>query len=302
MISDFEERLAAALGAKIAAPFTGRVDVAPGGDTAGGARLVVGVTSAMVVEPDLGSRRPEVVPGSAVPRRAVRLDCTITLEVKAGSASRSDQLLALDAALYALDDAEFRSGSALAANEDRGFILQRLEPAALAAPLDPSVDNGPLAIRLSATGLFWPIGVEGKAGEKIGEIRTRSVILPIELVPRDPRIVAGGSPVELTLRFRTASFRETAGKSEPLPFDEVTAQLFAPGAKAGSGTLSGGVAGITPAVRILTLTNGETKVTYAPPKKPGIDELALTFPSLDKDLKKIPGLEIARATLRTRTS
>ena len=287
MIADFEETLAAALGANIAEPFRGRVNLPPGGDASNGARVVVGVTSATVVDADLGSRRPEVVPGSPLPRRAVRLDLTITLEVKAGNASRSDQLHVLDAVLYAIDDAGFRK--ALAGDEDHGFILQRLEPAVAVAPLFPSEEAGPLAIRLSASGLFWPIGVEGETGPKIVEIKTRAVILPIDLIPPQPLIVAGGAPVELTLRFRTAT-----------PFDEVTAQLFAPDDK--PGTLAGGEATIAPEVRILKIKEGKTTFTYVPPAKPGVDELALTFPTRDKDGNKIPGFEFARATLRTRKS
>src|SRR4029079_12170858 len=79
VISDFETRLAATLGTRIAAPFIGRVDVAPGPDPADAVRVILGVVGAQVVDESLGNRN-EVLPGDPVPRRAVRLRCTVALE------------------------------------------------------------------------------------------------------------------------------------------------------------------------------------------------------------------------------
>jgi hypothetical protein len=293
VVAEFEAGLAEALGTRIAPPLRGNVEVAPGN---GGAtlRLVVGVTAADVVEPDLGSTRAQVVPGASAPRRAVRLRCSVAVEVHGGSGDRDQQLEALDAALYALDASEFRDGSALAAPGDRGFLIHQLEPQSFAAPFAPA-DDERLVLKAVATGLFWPVGAEGTTGTPIGFIHIRHVVLPFEIVPDGAPLVAGGSPVTLTIRFLTSGMTITKTGTVRLPFATIAVTLLAAGGKPGAGTLSGGNAGL-PGVRILPVdpVTGETAVTYTPPAKATTEELVLAFDDDEKGL----GIEIGRVPLR----
>ncbi len=298
MISEFETRLAEVLGTRIGGPFTGRVDVAPGPAADAAARIVIGVTAAEALEPDLGSsRRTEVLPGAAVPRRAVRLRCAVSLEARTNPVDRAAQMKALDAALYALDARELRDGSALTDNTDRGFLIDDMRPAQLGAPLAPD-GEAPLALRITATGLFWPVGVAGQAGEVIGEIRFRGGILPLELEPAEPLLVAGGGAVDLTIRFGSATLLvKPPGPNPKLPFGAVAFAVTSAGGKPGKGTLGGGSAGAG-GVRIVTLSNDAATVTYTPPAQPGLDELIVAFDDGENGL----GIEIGRVPLRTRNA
>lgn len=293
MISEFESRLAEVLGTRIAAPFQGHVDVAPGGSDA---RVVLGVVEAEALEPDLGSgRRAEVLPGSAVPRRAVRLRCTVALEGRADPAGRADELKALDAALYALDARELRDGSALTDSTDRGFLIQEMLPASVIAPLLPGED-APMAIRVTATGLFWPVGAAGEAGVEIGEIRFRGGVLSLRIEPAVPLLVAGGAPAELTIRFATAGLAIADDQAVArLPFGSVAVAAVSAGGKPGKGTLGGGSAGATAGVRILEVQDDAATVTYTPPATPAVDELIVAFDDGENRL----GIEIGRVPLRT---
>lgn len=296
MISDFETRLAEALGTRIAAPFTGRVDVAPGEDPGNGVRLAVGVVEAQMMEPEIGSRRSEVVPGDAAPRRALRLRCTVALQARMkGTVDRALQMRAIDAAIYALDDAEFRSGRALADGTDRGFVIHELQPSSLAVPLDPDVPGTAVALRLTATGLFWPIGVQGQTGRIIDEIRFRGGVLPLDVLPAEPLLVAGGPAVPLTIRFGVASMRIRKEGVTKLPFGSIAVTLVAAGGKPGKGTLTGGDDGTTPQVRILTVANAEASVSYTPPAEPASEELVVAFEDGEQGL----GIELGRVPLTT---
>jgi hypothetical protein len=280
MISELETRLAEVLGTRIAQPFQGGIAVAAA--NAPGAHLVLGVTSAETLDPDLGSvRRTEVLPGSALPRRAVRLRCTLSLQGRSGPADRQHDMLALDAALYALDDPEFRNGSVLTDDvTDRGFRIDELQPAGIVAPLAPAAD-APVVLRVTATGLFWPVGVEGKAaGKKIGEVRVRGAVLPLEIAPADVLIIAGGANVALTIRLATNAL--------------LAVRLLGAGGKPPAGTLAGAQNGI----QLVTLTNGEAIVTYQPPGAPATDEMVVSF----DDGEGGAGAEIGRMTLRSRTA
>lgn len=299
MISDFEARLAEVLGTRIGAPFVGRVDVAPGPALEPAPRVILGVTAAESLDPDLGSaRRNEVVPGAAVPRRAMRLRCTVSLEARADPIDRPAQLQALDALLYALDVRDLRDGSGLTdAVTDRGFVIHEISPVQLGAPLEPD-DDAPVALRLTATGLFWPIGVVGEAGTIIGEIRFRGSVLPLEVTPADPLLVAGGSAVELTIRFTTAGIllKSNPPSIAKLPFDAIAVALTSAGGKPGKGTLGGGTA--TPSgLRILPVAGDAATLTYTPPAAAGTDELIVGF----EDGEGGMGIEIGRVPLRTRS-
>jgi hypothetical protein len=298
VISDFETRLAETLGTRIAAPFVGRVDVAPGPDRDADVRVILGVVSAQVVDDSLGSR-PEALPGDPFPRRAVRLRCTVALETSVVTPDRAQQMQALEAALYALDDAEFRTGKVLADGTDLGFVIHELQPSTIIAPLHPDDPDDPrIGVNVVATGLFWPIGVKGEAGKLIGEIRLRGGVVPLEIAPFNPRLVAGGPAVELTIRFNTTAVSIKEGKIEKMPFGSMAVTLVGPGGKPGKGTLSGGVDGVPPTIRIVPVVDNTATVTYTPPVTPATEELVVAF----DDAKLGMGIEIGRARLATRSA
>ncbi|HVE70035.1 MAG TPA: hypothetical protein VNI54_01605 [Thermoanaerobaculia bacterium] len=297
MISDFETRLAETLGTLIGAPFTGRVDVAPGPDPDDDVRLILGVVNAEVVDEGMGSR-PEVLPGDPNPRRAVRLRCNVAIETRVAPADREEQMKALEAALYALDDAEFRTGKALTDGTDRGFVIHELRPATVVAPLAPAAPNDRVGINVIATGLFWPVGVAGQAGDLIDEIRLRAGIVPMEIVPADPRLVAGGPAVELTIRFDTKAFSIKEGKTEKMPFGSVAVTLVAPEGKPGKGALAGGVEGQPATVRIVPVDDNAATITYTPPATPATEDLVVAFDDAAQGL----GVEIGRVRLVTRSA
>jgi hypothetical protein len=300
VISDFETRLAETLGTRIAAPFTGRVDVAPGPAPDAAVRVILGVVSAQIVDESLGSR-PEVLPGDPVPRRAVRLRCTVAVETNIATPDRAQQMDALQAALYALDDPDFRTGKALADGTDLGFVIHELQPSTIVASLhlDPKDEPPPrIGIKVVATGLFWPVGVKGKAGDLIGEIRLRGGIVPLEIAPSNPRLVAGGPAVELTIRFNTTALSIQENKTEKMPFGSIAVTLAGPGGKPGKGTLGGGVAGAPSTVRIIPVADNAATVIYTPPATPGSEELVVAFDNGEQGL----GIEIGRARLATRSA
>jgi hypothetical protein len=294
VISDFETRLAETLGTRIGAPFTGRVDVAPGPAADDDVRLILGVVNAVVVDQSMGSR-PEVLPGDPNPRRAVHLRCTVALETRVNPADRAGQMKALEAVLYALDDAEFRTGKALADGTDRGFVIHELRPASVVAPL---AANDRVGIDVVATGLFWPAGVAGEAGDLIDEIRLRGAVVPLEITPSDPRLVAGGPAVELTIRFDMKAFSIQEGKSEKLPFGTIAVTLVAPGGKPGKGTVGGGVEGNPATVHIVPVNDHTATITYTPPATAATEQLIVAFDDSAQGL----GVEIGRMRLVTRSA
>jgi len=298
VISDFETRLAQTLGTRIGAPFTGRVDVAPGPAPDASVRVILGVVSAQIVDETLGNRA-EVLPGDPLPRRAVRLRCTVALEASMATPDRAQQMKALEAALYVLDDAELRTGKALADGTDLGFVIHELQPSTVIATLHPEDEEQPrIAVQLVATGLFWPIGVQGKAGDPIGEIRLRGGIVPLEIAPSNPRLVAGGPAVELTVRFNTTAFSIQEDKLEKMPFGSIAVTLAGPGGKPGKGTLGGGVDGAPATIRIVQVIDNAATVTYTPPASPTTEELVVAFDNHELGL----GIEIGRARLATRSA
>ena len=208
MIAEFEQRLAEVLGGLMPAPFGGRVQVASGTPDADEPVVIVGVTHAERLPDELGGNRPAVAPGADQPRRVVRLRCTVALEVRAAeNAGREQQVAGLDAALYALDDPGFRRGTPLAGGAaDPGFLVHDLVVVEGLAPFDEDDPLAPAALSLRAEGLFWPPGVAGQAGDRVGEIRLRGVVLPLDVsLPLDADLVAGGPAVTLTVRVEPAA-------------------------------------------------------------------------------------------------
>jgi hypothetical protein len=295
MIAEFEQRLADVLGSRLPAPFGGRVVVAPA--TSNELRLVVAVEQSRVSEPDIGSRRPERVPGSADGRRVVRASCTVRLGVQPDAGEgRSQQVLALDAALYELDAPDFRNGEALATPGDAGFLIQRMRCVGTDAPLDPlAQDVPPLGLMMEAEGWFWPVGVPGQAGIEIGEIRVRGVSLPVLLEPRDPFIEAGGPAVTLTLRIGRAGGLTLGNGAGALPIGAIVVNVLGQGGQPGSGTLAGGTAGANGA-RILDASAGSVTVDYQPGAQPSRDTLIVALENGESDA----GTELGRFDLITR--
>lgn len=280
MISEFEQRLADVLGARLPAPFAGRVQVPPAPAPDASPVVLVGTRTFQALEPDLGSRRPEHAPGAATERRILRLRCTVSVEVQPGAGARAELMKGIDATLYALDAPDFRNGSALAGAADPGFLIQEMRiTASLAAPDPKPASAPPLGVTLNAEGWFWPVGVVGEAGKAIIEIRVRGGVLPIEIAPAKPHLVAGGPPVILTLSVSTIGLlrlTKPPGALPPLPFGALALAIFGRGGRPGAGTLSGGQAGVA-GVRLIDLTGGSATVAYAPPAVPATDELHVTL-------------------------
>ena len=295
MISDFEARLADRLGQKISSP----VDVAPGSDPGANVRVVLGVVAAQLLDPDLGSRRDEIVPGDAAPRRALRMECTVSLEARSNPVDRVKQMKTLDEALFALDAADFRSGAVLADGaNDLGFVIHDMQPSGFAAPLTPVEPDTPVAISVTAKGLFWPVGTKGQAGDVIGEIHFRGAAIAVEIFPANPRFLAGTAAVDLTIFFTVAAMVIKKGSVTPLPFNTVVLTLAGAGGKPAAGTLTGGTDGKTPALRIVPVKDGSATIKYTPPSKPAADDLIVALDDGNNGL----GIEIGRATLTTRSA
>lgn len=299
MITEFEQRLAEVLGSRLPTPFGGKVVVAPPGN-ANQLRLVVAVEKVAVTEPDIGSRRPERVPGANDGRRVVRASCTLRIGVQPDpNAGRAQQVSALDAALYELDAPDFRTGEALSGQADPGFLIQRLRCVGTDVPLDPQApDVAPPGLTLEADGWFWPVGVPGQAGVEIGEIRLRGVRLPVLLEPRDPLIEAGGAPVTLTLRIGRAGGQTiVANGTSALPIGQVALTVLGKGGQAGSGTLTGGSGGVNGA-RLFDAASGTVAVDYTPGAQPSHDTLIVALENGEGDL----GVELGRFDLIARES
>ncbi len=294
MISEFEQRLADVLGARLPAPFAGQVKVPPGPTSANQPVILVGVEQVECVEPFLGSQRPEVVPGAPTQRRVLRLQCQVNVQVKAAqNKGRPQQMSGLDALLYILDAPDFRDGSALVQGGDPGFVIHTMQIVEMNAPLDPSAaDALPVGVTLRADGLFWPVGVIGETGVAIGEVRIRGVVYPLEISPAKPSLVAGGPAVELTVRVQTFGTLRRPATLTGLPFGQLAFTLRGPGGRPGSGAL----AGSTDGVRLVSLADGAASVTYTPPAEAAVDELVIALDDGEGGL----GMEVGRFPLVVR--
>lgn len=287
MIAEFEQRLADLLGARLPAPFGGRVVVAPGAGVNGQA-VLVSVRRFDRMDEGFGER-PQQVPGAADPRRVARLRCQVTLTVR-GSADRAATLRGVDTLLYAVDAPDLRDGSALrVTNGDPGFLIDQL----MLAGGDVADDSaaGVSAVGVVAQGWFWPVGTPGQTGTVIGEVRVRGVVLPIELLRARPTIAPGDPSLGLTLQVRAAGLLRL-GSPQSLPFGQLVVQLFAPGNRPGAGALTGGAAGDAGS-RLLSLVDGAAAFSYVPPATAAVDELVV---SLDNGSGGA-GVELGRFTL-----
>lgn len=236
MLSEFERRLADVLGARLPVPFRGGVDVAPGRDDA---QVVLSVRHVEPLDEHLFGMRPEVVPGAPTQRRVVRLRCDVGFDVRLlTNQSRATQLRVLDSVIYELDEAGFRSGARLQPTDgsDPGFLVQRMFV---------SLSDPPQSITLRAEGLFWPPDVPGETGIPIERAQLRVSMQPVNLIPAQPRLIAGGETVELVIEFgATGTMRvERGGRVTALPFGSVVVAVEDAGGRPGAGTLAGGNAG-----------------------------------------------------------
>jgi hypothetical protein len=288
MISDFEQRLADVLGGRLPAPFTGHAQVAPAGAAGVDPAVVVRVESALPLASGMGGEAQQVVPGSATPRRVVRLACTVEITVvAAGGSGRDQQVHGLDAALYVLDAPDFRNGAALSGGApDPGFLIRSMRLRALETPpvlLPSGTREDRAALIFDADGLFWPIGTAGAAGVAIEDVRIRGAITPVALIPSAPRIFAGGDPVDLALRVREG-IRNADGTPTSLIL-----RLVGPGGGPGAGSLAGAVNGLL----AVDIVDSEALFTYTPGGTPARLELVV---ALDNGASGI-GLELERFAL-----
>ena len=299
MIAEFEQRLAEVLGGRLPVPFGGSVRAAPSDVPDAQAAVTLAVVRAERLAEGLGGAQPVVAPGQPLPRRVVALRCTIDVEVRASSGQgRAQQVSGLDALLYQLEAPDLRSAAALAAGgaPDPGFLVHGLAVADSRAPLRPGTDpgqDGPARLELMAEGIFWPVGVAGQTGIKIGEILLRGVLLPIDILVAAPP-AAGGAPVDLTVTVGVSGLDLMAGSPDAaLPFDRLAMTLRGPGGQPGAGTLQGGTAGAD-GVRLALLQDGQARVKYAPPAAAASDEVVV---ALDDGGGGI-GVELGRTVLK----
>lgn len=288
MIADFEQRLADVLGGRLPAPFTGHARVAPEPAAGGVPAVVVRVERALPLPSGMGGEATQVVPGAAIPRRVVGLACEVEISViPATGQGRPQQVQGMDAVVYVLDGPEFRDGSALAGGAvDPGFLIRSMRLRNVATP--PEVRSSGeredrATIRLDADGWFWPAGTPGLAGSEIEHVRLRGALAPLTLVPTRPRIVAGGAPVGLAVRVRTA-VRGADGAPT-----RVAVRLVGAGGGPGPGGLVGAVDGVV----VADVVDGAVALTYTPPATPA--RLSLVV-ALD-DGAGGAGLELARFQL-----
>jgi hypothetical protein len=152
--------------------------------------------------------------------------------------------------------------------------------------------GGRAGLTLTAQGWFWPAGIAGETGVEIGEIRVRGVTLIMRLTPENPRPVAGGPPLSLTISV-AATGPLRIGSAEPaLPFGSLAFRLFGPGGQAGAGTLSGGNEG-DGASRLVEVVDGRAVIDYTPPALKAEDELVIALDNGENG----PGMEIGRFPL-----
>jgi hypothetical protein len=281
MISDFEQALATYLGANLPAPFAGNVVVAPAPAPGGEPSVVVGVTSAAPTGSPLGGGLPQPTPAVAGDHRVLALDCQASIVVAAAQGSgRAQQADGVQRLLWLLDEPEARNGSVLVDGTDRGFVLHELAWSAATAPLDPlATGASPVGVTLTASGLFWPIGIVGQAGRTITHIQVRGVSLPVTLTPASPQAVAGGDPISIAIAVEvdTSTVLTAAGApGQSLPFTTVVATLTGARGAPASGQLTGGNGG-TNTLRTYPFANGLATITYAPPATGASDVLTLSL-------------------------
>jgi hypothetical protein len=273
VLSHYEARLAAVLGGRLAAPFAGRVFVAPGPDNEPELpALLVSVPSGEILSADFGASRPQVVPGANDPRRVLRMRCAVRIEAHA--ATRTERMAALDAVLYELDAPDLRDATALEAPGDPGFQLSGQAPVSVHTEPNGGPTGEPAGVLLTAEGWFWPPNAPGVTGAPITATPLRAALLPVALEPWPLHLRAGDAPTPLLLRLGGAA-----------SVDEIALRL----AQGAAGQLAGGTAGPDNA-RIVPLADDSAAFQYVPPAAPATDHLVVAM----------DGIELARFELAVR--
>lgn len=288
MISDFEQRLVDVLGGRLPAPFAGHAHVAPGPAGDADPAVVVRVESAMPLESGLGGEARQVVPGAADPRRVVRMACVVEIAVAPESGQgRAQQMQGVDAVLYLLDAPDFRNGAALAGGApDPGFLIRSMHMKDVRTPpvmLPGGTSDERGLVRFDAEGWFWPTGTAGEAGIEIESVRIRGALAPVTLMPAAPRGIAGGDPIDLTLRVREMAKPEGG---DPDTFSALVLRLVNSSGGPGAGSLAGAVDGIL----VVDVVAGEASFSYEPPDDPARLELVVALDDGDGGA----GLELER--------
>jgi hypothetical protein len=293
-----QARLADVLGSRLPPPFGGRVFVPPGPAAGPEPTLLVEITRAELVSPDLGSTRFEAVPGAEEPRRVVRLRCTIEFTARAGTGEGwLQQLAALDAVLYELDGPELRNGSALRAPGDPGFLLDGLEPVSVETE---GKDDDRAALVAHAVGWFWPPGTPGETGEPITSALVRTALMPVALEPWPLRLRAGGPAMPLVVRVGAARTLDVGRSTVPAaPVGALALRALDAGGRPGLGVLGGGIAGPGGA-RIVDVVGDAVSFSYTPPADPVREQLVVAVAQADTGDGVAIGMELARFPLEVR--
>lgn len=299
MLANLETRIADVLGGRLAAPFAGRVFVAPGPPDTTLPALLVGVSRAEVIGENFGAgRRPERVPGADDPRRVVRLRCTIRIEVRpADNGTRAQTVAVLDALLYELDGPDMRTASALTAPGDPGFVLSRHLPEAVQVTPDPAESDALPSVEVQAEGWFWPPNTPGITGVPIAAALVRTATLPVALQPWPLLLRPGDPAVPLTIRVgTTGTTRLSGGAPVVSAFGELAVRVVDAGGRPGAGTLTGGTAG-PDGTRLIAVTEDAATVSYQPPAGPATDQLVVSVGRADAGAGPAVGIELARFPL-----
>lgn len=290
MLADFEGRLANVLGSRLEAPFAGRVRRRGSADPAGNGPVIrLAVEEIVPLEPDFGSVRPEVVPGSGDQRRIARLRATVGVEIDPQGTDRLQVLDGVDALIYELQQPEMRSAALLHLPEDQGFRLDFLH-------IVPSSTVEAPQLLLATEGWFWPIGAAGAAGVEIETAMLREFRLPVTLSVSSP-LTAGGSTTSISLRFgSTGTLAIDAQDTDPLPFGSVALRLNDDGGGPGAGTLAGGAPG-PDGTHVVPVGSTGSTFTYTPGPTAGRDHLSVLTHAVDADDNEHIGFAIARFAL-----
>ncbi len=251
----------------------------------------LGIDTIAPLDPDFGSVRPEVVPGSDDFRRVLRLAVTIGIDVEPQtSGDRQQQLLGIDALVYELHEPGMRSAALLVQPADQGFWLDWLHLGDGQVGVEPN-------LTLRGEGWFWPVGEVGEAGREIEHALVREFRLPVRLEV-SAGLVAGGAAVELTLSFGATGTIDLDAEMgvASAPFGSVAFGLFDDGGGPGAGTLSGGAVG--PAgTHVVGVAAGSSTVSYTPSASASVDHLVVSAHAEDDDGNQHLGLELARFDL-----
>ncbi len=289
MLSEFESRLAAVLGAGLPAPFAGRVTVDPATAPGPGPGVRLAVVGASRLCEDFGSNRPEQLPERSTLHRVVRLEAQTMLTVAAADGEgRAQEMLGVDNLLYLVDDRPFADGTALVEPGDQGFLIESLSIAEITPP----------TVTVTATGWFWPVGEPGQDGPQIERVMMRQATLPMALRRSRTRIFAGEGPLGLTLEVGTAGLSLERGQPvAAMPFGSLALRLVGRDGQPEEGTLSGGTDG-PDGHRLVLVGEAGATFDYTPPATPTDEDIVVSMfaePVAGADARV--GFELARFTL-----